>query len=84
MLHALKSLLPPLWTLDDGHVYRLLRQMESHGALQSAWVTEPTGAPIRVYQITDVGRKRLAGWKEDIEVRVASLHVFLDLWSQIP
>ncbi len=84
VLSALASLLPPVWTIDDGHVYRLLRTLESQGALASTWVTEPPGAPVRLYQMTDLGRQRLNAWKADIEVRVASLTVFLDLWAQIP
>ena len=83
VLHELKNLLPPVWTIDDGHVYRLLRNLESEAALQSTWMTGPTGAPIRLYQITAVGRQRLADWKEDIVVRVALLKVFLDLYSQL-
>ncbi len=81
VLNRLKQLLPPVWTIDDGHVYRLLRNMESEGALQSDWVTEAAGAPVRLYRLTDAGRLRLADWKEEIETRVASLNVFLDLWS---
>lgn len=84
VLSALATLLPPVWTIDDGHVYRLLRTLESEGALQSTWITDPPGAPVRLYQITGVGLQRLDAWKADIEVRAASLKVFLELWSKIP
>ncbi len=83
VLSALKTLLPPVWTIDDGHVYRLLRNLESQAALESTWMTEPTGAPVRLYQITGVGRERLAAWQKDIEVRVTSLTMFLDLYAQL-
>ena len=82
VLSRLKSILPPVWTIDDGQVYRLLRTLESEGALESAWLTEAVGAPVRLYHITDAGRQRLAAWKDEIEVRVGSLKTFLDLWPQ--
>jgi DNA-binding PadR family transcriptional regulator len=50
--------------------------------LQSAWMTEPMGAPIRLYQRTAMGRQRLADWNKDIDRRVASLKGVLDLYSQ--
>ena len=82
LINRLKALLPPGWTVDDGYLYRLLRTLEADHALSSHWVTEPGGAPVRVYQLTEPGRARLQAWKADIELRVRSLQTFLDLWSE--
>lgn len=81
VISQLQSLLPAQWTVDDGQVYRLLRRLESEGAVVSSWVTEDAGAPVRVYQLTHQGRLLLDDWKEDITLRVQSLQTFLDLWS---
>lgn len=80
MIAELKQLLPTSWTIDDGHVYRLLRQLEKDGALTSTWLVEQAGAPVRVYALTDAGKDRLRGWRDDIQLRVESLQRFLDLW----
>ncbi len=77
----LRAILPTSWTIDDGQVYRLLRSLEADQALESTWVTETGGAPVRVYRITARGRARLALWKEDIELRMQSLRSFLALWE---
>jgi DNA-binding PadR family transcriptional regulator len=84
VISRLKTILPPVWTIDDGHVYRLLRNLEAVGALESSWLTEEVGAPIRIYRLTDDGTVRLQEWKEDIELRLTSLKTFLDLWANQP
>lgn len=82
VISRLKSLLPSIWTVDDGHVYRLLRRLEADGAVVSTWISEDTGAPVRVYQLTGQGRALLDEWTEDITLRVQSLQSFLDLWEE--
>ncbi|PSR20165.1 MAG: PadR family transcriptional regulator [Sulfobacillus acidophilus] len=82
IISRLQTILPSVWTIDDGHVYRVLRNLESTGALSSDWVTESVGAPVRVYHITPLGQERLVDWKEEITLRVQSLQTFLDLWEQ--
>ena len=82
VIGQLKSILPPLWTVDDGQVYRLLRRLESQGSVASTWVTEDIGAPIRVYRLTDQGRVLLDEWHEDIALRIQSLQTFVKLWSK--
>lgn len=82
VISRLKSILPSIWTVDDGHVYRLLRRLESDGAVVSTWITEDAGSPVRIYRLTEQGRVLLDEWKEDITLRVQSLQTFLDLWSK--
>jgi DNA-binding PadR family transcriptional regulator len=81
VLGQLRTLLPTAWTIDDGHVYRLLRSLEADGALISSWITEGSGPPLRQYRLTDDGWSRLKEWKDDITLRVHSLQTFLDLWA---
>lgn len=83
VLSRLKALLPKAWIIDTGQVYRLLRQLESLGALSSEWVQGANGARLRVYRITPMGRERLGEWAEDIRLRVQSLTRFLKLWSEL-
>lgn len=81
ILAELKTLLPASWTIDDGHVYRLLRQMEHDGMLTSTWVGGHDSTPVRVYALTESGKDRLRFWRDDITLRVQSLSRFLDLWQ---
>ena len=84
VITRLKAILPSRWTIDDGQVYRLLRQLESDGAVTSQWVVENTETPVRVYRLTPLGHQRLVFWKEDITLRVQSLQQFLELWATLP
>lgn len=83
IITELKTLLPDTWTIDDGHVYRLLRQLEKTGILTSTWRVEDEGAPVRVYTLTESGKDRLRFWRHDIQLRVDSLKRFLSLWDQL-
>ena len=81
VLGALKNLLPPVGTIDDDHVHRAKFRVRGRLAVHVDDRTD--GRSIPLCQITAGGRQRLTDWKEDIEGRVASLNVFLDLWSQL-
>jgi PadR family transcriptional regulator PadR len=83
LLDRLATFLPPAWSVDSGRVYRILRDLEGEGALASHWVFEGSGAPVRVYELTDVGRKRLDAWQEEIRLRRASFDRFLAKWSEL-
>jgi PadR family transcriptional regulator PadR len=83
LLTRLHALLPSQWSIDDGQVYRLLRALESHGAVTSTWEPQANGAPRRVYRLTSAGFERLAEWKDDIQLRRASLNVFLRRWRAL-
>lgn len=83
LIARLAETLPDDWTIDGGRVYRMLRDLEAEGALVSQWVTEDSGAPIRIYRITPTGDERLLSWKDEITVRRNSLNTFLALWDQV-
>jgi DNA-binding PadR family transcriptional regulator len=48
--------------VDPGAVYRVLRQLEAEGAVVSAWDTSGGGPARRNYELTEMGRARLASW----------------------
>ena len=56
-----------LGTIDPSIIYRMLRQMEELGWVTSTWdAQEALGPPRRIYQLTDDGRQRLAGWRKEL------------------
>ena len=48
--------------VDPGAVYRALRQLEAEGAVVSSWDTSGGGPARRNYELTELGRARLASW----------------------
>lgn len=63
--------------VDPGSLYRLLRQLEHVGAVESAWSDGDFGPQRRDYQLTKRGRALLALWREDIAERDLALHSVL-------
>ena len=53
-------------TVDASVVYRLLREMEVEGWVQSEWDTSGAGPPRRMYSVTADGRDYLAAWIEEL------------------
>ncbi len=50
-----------------GVAYRLLRDMELSGLITSKWEIEGSGAPRRIYSITNAGREYLKNWANNAE-----------------
>ncbi len=68
-----------LGEIDPSLVYRMLRDMESSGLVESAWDPEVTAGPARrVYHVTRAGQRCLAGWVKDLGETDRFLHHFLD------
>jgi DNA-binding PadR family transcriptional regulator len=63
---------------DSAAVYRTLQQLEEAGEVSAAWDTSGSGPARKRYELTTVGWCRLDHWREEIEMRVASLTHFLD------
>ncbi len=82
ILKRLQDELPPVWVIDSGGVYRLLRDLESQGAVNSSWLTEDQGAPKRFYTITQQGRERLTQWAIEFRARRNSMDLFLTWWDE--
>ena len=75
--------LQPLRKGTDGSgVYRLLRELEREGLVESFWHTSEVGPPRRIYCITCKGVANLA-WQTDAVAGVHDeLHVFLQLYAR--
>ena len=58
------------YRLDSVHpsmVYRVLREMEASGWVDSHWDTTQTQGPARrVYALTDLGREAVRAWAEEL------------------
>ena len=68
--------------VDPSVVYRALREMEEQGLLTSAWDTEGSGPPRRVYQLTAQGNQYLAQWVADLQETDRVLHSFFDAYDE--
>ncbi len=55
--------------VDPGGIYRLLRQLEQDGFVESEWSAGEFGPQRREYQITSDGRELLTQWAEDLRRR---------------
>ena len=51
-------------TVDQGTIYRTLRQLEKDGHVQSSWENNGSGPARRVYSITNTGIELLRTWFE--------------------
>lgn len=52
--------------LDPSVVYRMLREMETRGWVDSHWSEDSQGPRRRVYAITVQGKEHLAAWMDDL------------------
>lgn len=46
--------------VEEGSLYPALHRMEEDGWIRAEWVTKENGRRTRIYQLTPLGRKRLA------------------------
>lgn len=63
--------------VDPGAIYRTLRQLEAEGAVVSTWDTSGAGPARRNYELTDLGRARLASWVELLDRRAQAMAHFV-------
>ncbi len=63
--------------IDAAAVYRVLRDLEDQGCVESVWDTTGAGPARRVYKATELGRERLAAWVEVIDRWSGSMQVFV-------
>ena len=73
----------PLYKPDTAVIYRTLQQLEQDGEVAFTWDTSKSGPARKVYRLTELGWKKLDYWREDIEMRIANLHYFLDTYQSI-
>jgi PadR family transcriptional regulator len=62
-------------------VYRILRDLEDRGFVQSHWDAGDAGPARRLYQLTEEGDRYLAWWVQDLRATDQVLHHFLDTYG---
>jgi poly-beta-hydroxybutyrate-responsive repressor len=72
-----------LGDLDNGTVYRALRDMENGGSVISMWDAEKTqGPPRRVYSLTEKGDQMLRAWVQDLYQARDQINYFLAAYER--
>ncbi|MGG1679997.1 poly-beta-hydroxybutyrate-responsive repressor [Neobacillus sp. NRS-1170] len=68
-------------TLDQGNLYRLLRQLEKDELVSSEWDTTGTGPAKRRYAITKAGVTYLKGYANQLETYQSLLDQFFKMYT---
>lgn len=67
--------------LNPGTLYRVLRQMEKEGLVNSGWDTSGQGPARRVYSITDAGEAYLKLWAGSLDQYRRTMDMFFRLYT---
>ncbi|MEH7107125.1 MULTISPECIES: poly-beta-hydroxybutyrate-responsive repressor [Bacillaceae] len=70
-------------TLDQGNLYRMLRQLEKDELVSSEWDTTGTGPAKRRYSITKAGVKYLKGYAGQLETYQSLLDQFFNMYTSV-
>ncbi|MDF2856166.1 MAG: PadR-like family transcriptional regulator [Neobacillus sp.] len=68
-------------TIDQGNLYRLLRQLEKDELVSSEWDTNGSGPAKRRYSITKAGITYLKGYANQLESYQSMLDQFFKMYS---
>ena len=68
-------------TIDQGNLYRLLRQLEKEELVSSEWDTNGSGPAKRRYSITNAGITYLKGYANQLESYQSMLDQFFKMYS---
>jgi PadR family transcriptional regulator, regulatory protein PadR len=68
-------------TLDQGNLYRLLRQLEKDELVSSEWDTTGSGPAKRRYSITKAGVTYLKGYANQLETYQSILDQFFKMYT---
>lgn len=68
-------------TIDQGNLYRLLRQLEKEELVSSEWDTNGSGPAKRRYSITKAGITYLKGYANQLESYQSMLDQFFTMYS---
>ncbi len=71
-------------TVDQGTVYRTLRQLEKEGFITSAWDAADGGPARRLYSITEAGEQFLKQWANALGEYNRMLESFFSLYTGKP
>lgn len=68
-------------SIDQGNVYRTLRQLEKENMVKSEWDTSTGGPAKRIYSLTDAGEQYLNSWASSLEQYQLMLDRFFNLYT---
>jgi len=68
---------------DRGALYRLLREMEASGLIESTWDIAETGPARRYYQLTEAGRGELRSGAERLRRQVTRIDRFFAIYQEL-
>ncbi|TRZ40260.1 PadR family transcriptional regulator [Niallia circulans] len=71
----------PINPIDSAILYRTLKKLQVEGAVESYLDVSDGDKPIRMYKITNVGKKRLEEFQIDIEEKIKNLSFFLERYK---
>ena len=67
--------------VDQGNLYRILRQLEKDGKVTSEWDTASDGPAKRIYSITDAGEQYLEIWASSLANYQSMINQFFNLYQ---
>lgn len=70
-------------SVDQGNVYRILRQLEKDELVKSEWDTSSGGPAKRIYSITEAGEQYLDLWADSLEQYQTMLDSFFQMYSNM-
>ncbi|ERI10126.1 poly-beta-hydroxybutyrate-responsive repressor [Aneurinibacillus aneurinilyticus ATCC 12856] len=68
-------------SIDQGNVYRTLRQLEKDNMVKSEWDTSTGGPAKRIYSLTDAGEQYLKSWASSLEQYQSMLDRFFTMYT---
>ncbi|WP_371863529.1 MULTISPECIES: poly-beta-hydroxybutyrate-responsive repressor [Aneurinibacillus] len=68
-------------SIDQGNVYRTLRQLEKDNMVKSEWDTSAGGPAKRIYSLTDAGEQYLNSWAASLEQYQSMLDRFFTMYT---
>jgi len=70
-------------SVDQGKVYRTLRQLEKDNLITSQWDTSAEGPARRIYSLTDAGEQYLSMWANSLEQYQNMLDSFFHMYTDM-
>lgn len=71
----------PVNPIDSAIIYRTLKKLETEGAVES-YIGTSGEKPIKMYRITETGKRTLEDFHEDIESKIKNLSFFLGKYKE--
>ncbi|MBM7646967.1 poly-beta-hydroxybutyrate-responsive repressor [Scopulibacillus daqui] len=70
-------------SIDQGNIYRTLRQLEKDNMVKSEWDTSAGGPAKRIYSLTDAGEAYLKAWADSLEQYQSMLNRFFQMYTDM-